>query len=99
MTENVAEMTVLNKENAADGRSGESHKSHPIKGESQGTPGKNKTIMILVSILLAYSVIVSTIALIMASLSSTTTTSCDCTVNSLASKTELTDSSLVASGV
>eukprot|EP01084_Bolivina_argentea_P289027 496208_1 len=34
----------------------------------------------------------------MASLSSTTTTSCDCTVNSLASKTELTDSSLVASG-
>eukprot|EP01084_Bolivina_argentea_P109509 195771_1 len=57
--------------------------------------GPSKTIMILVYVLLAYSVIISTVALIMVIMaegnSGGSSESCDCTVNSLAAKTELSD--------
>eukprot|EP01084_Bolivina_argentea_P109507 195769_1 len=61
-----------------------------------GIKGPSKTVMILVYVLLAYSVIVSTVALIMCIMAlgnsgSSSASACDCTVNSLAAKTELSD--------
>eukprot|EP01084_Bolivina_argentea_P109508 195770_1 len=64
--------------------------------------GPSKTIMILVYVLLAYSVIISTVALIMVIMaegnSGGSSESCDCTVNSLAAKTELTSNGVGDSG-
>eukprot|EP01084_Bolivina_argentea_P113624 202480_1 len=81
-------MTAIN---AVDVRNQGESRVRSVADQDEGKNKTNRMFVISVSILLAYSVIVSTIALIIATSSSSLSSPCDCTVNSLAAKTELTN--------
>eukprot|EP01084_Bolivina_argentea_P263387 445788_1 len=98
------EMRVANKENNFDNDKENNFNNDKDENDfntiENNIQGKRKVIIISFVVLIAYSVIISTIALIIAlnNASSTSSSICDCTVNNLAAKTELTETGVGSSG-